>query len=125
MEHYRKQVEESALRPDIKEKVLKVLDKQPFLGEDADLVRSLIQQDLDADFGMIDGLEDAVEANPSYQQALKDADQALAAMDGVLASSIQAIEEAEASLSQAEAELSEAERTNGIEEVRSRLAENA
>ena len=57
---YRKKVEGSALRTDIKEKVLRLLDKDTFSYEDAELVRDLIQQDIDADIASVDGLVVAI-----------------------------------------------------------------
>lgn len=104
---YRKKVEGSALRTDIKEKVLRLLDKDTFSYEDAELVRDLIQQDIDADIASVEGLEEAIEADPEYQAAVKEAEEGMA--------------ELTTAVDKAHSQIREVERRIGVKEVEGRL----
>lgn len=111
---YRQKVAASGLRADLKEKVLRVLDKQAFTLEDADLVRSLIQQDIDADISAVEGLDEAITQDSQYQSVVAQMDEALASIDATA-------DKALAGIVQAEGEMREEGRQQGLREVEARL----
>jgi hypothetical protein len=124
LQEYRLEITNSDLSQGAKDQALRILSMPDVGPESLDAIADLIQKDIDADLDSIEGLKEAVEQDPGYQELMTESERQVKKIEDDLQESVNFIESEGAKLDELAAQLDQASAEARLEEVKQNLKDN-
>lgn len=120
-EELKSKVTMSALPTAVKDRVLAILSQEIIIADDAAVIRELIQNELEADFAKVEGLNAELQQDAEYIAMVASHEKELADIEEGVKQSVEFVETQTAALHEMEQQLNDAQNALNIEAVKGRL----
>lgn len=114
-------ISESQMRPEAKERALAILRRVELAEEDTQTILDIIQADIEVDFALMPGVNEALETDASYASVVSEQEEEFAEVEATVNEAATFIEAEVARVDALEGELTKQEDGTRLGDVKSRL----